>query len=383
MTATILRLPISSPPASPDVAPASAALTPVQQRIFIAQGVPCYRLPFVLEWADERDSDAEIAERVRAMVAACPTLAARYAFDPAPDTFVQTHDPTLAADLPVTDGGTVADLEADCADLAHQPDLRGAPLTARIVRHAGRRLLALEFHHLAIDGVGLAAVEKHLLGGPVVSYAPSEAYAAYDLVAQREAQHPQVRAGAWNYPTPRTPGGIPRTGRIGRVAKAAALTATARAWRVLPRIAAQAAFELAIARHLPGMTYATVGNWRWTLGLVDAVGNFPFLRHHDVPGDDLAAARVALMESSADPTLDVDVPLCAVPGIVFSYEQFAYKVGRFVPVDAFPKFPLYVRVAVEGPDLVVQADFDRTKLPDPVAEAVLDDVLAFALQESA
>ncbi len=368
---------------------ARAGLTAVQQRIFVAQGVACYRLPFVVAWPDPQATVAEIAARLRAAVGACPTLSARFGYDAAADAFTQAHDPMLAADLAVADGGQVDDLAADCIDPRHQPDLRdaAAPLTARVVDHAGTRHLAIEFHHIAIDGVGIAVFEKHLLGVPAPVASAERAFAAYDLVAEREAQHPHLRAGAWTHPKPTPPVGVPRVGRVGRVAPAAALTARARAGRVLPRIAAQAAFEAALHTHLPGTDYAAVGNWRWSLGLADAVGNFPLLRHHDAPasGDPDAAART-LMASSADPILDLDAPLADVPAAVFSYEQFGYRAGRFVPVDSFPKFPLYVRVAVDGPDLVVQAEFDRAALPDAVAEAVLDDVLALcthSLQEIA
>ncbi|MFN8099708.1 MAG: hypothetical protein U0Q21_15625 [Dermatophilaceae bacterium] len=362
-----------------------AGLTSVQQRIFVAQGVACYRLPFVLPWPEASAGPAEIAARLRTSVAACPTLSARFTYDAAADAFAQIHDPAVAHDLLVTDGGTADDLDADCADPRHQPDLRdgGAPLTARVVDHAGDRHLALEFHHIAIDGVGIAAFEKHLLGLPVAVATPQEAFAAYERVAEREARHPHVRAGAWSHPKPAPPVGVPRVGRLGRTARAAGLAAHARQARVLPRIAAQAAFEVALRRHLPGTDYAAVGNWRWTLGLPDAVGNFPFLRHHEAPAtDDRRAAAAALMESSADPTLEDDEPLADVPAAVFSYEQFGYRAGRFVPVDSFPKFPLYVRVAVEGAVLVVQAEFDRTRLPDAVAEAVLADVLALCTRSA-
>lgn len=367
----------------------SAALTPVQQRIYVAQGVPCYRLPFVLAWPEATATHAEIAGRLRAAVAACPTLSARVAYDPVADEFTQTYDPHLAEDIEVADGGVVADLDADCADPRHQPDLVGAPLTARVVEHAGITHLALEFHHIAIDGVGIAAFEKHLLGEAVAPMTAEAAFAAYDLVAQREATHPHVRGGAWSLPRPTPPVGTPRTadarlGRLRRTARAADIMARARSGRVLPRIAAQAAFEVALRRHLPGTDYASVGNWRWALGLADAVGNFPFLRHHHAPAtDDPRAAAQVLMESSADPVLDADDPLADVPAAVFSYEQFGYRRGRFVPVDSFPKFPLYVRVAVVGTELVLEAEFDRTLLPDAVAESVLDVVLRLSTQEIA
>ena len=38
-----------------------AGLTSVQQRIFVAQGVACYRLPFVLPWPEASAGPAEIA----------------------------------------------------------------------------------------------------------------------------------------------------------------------------------------------------------------------------------------------------------------------------------------------------------------------------------
>ncbi len=362
-------------------------LTAVQQRMFIAEGADCFRLPYLYPLPDDL-GNAQVARRLRATLAAAPTLAATYHVDLATRTFTQRHDPRLA-DLDVPDVGIVDDLTAHLADRSYQPRLRtGGPVTARTLTHAGQRYLAVEFSHIALDGIGAVTVERLLFGGPPVEApTPEAAFAAYRVVGQLEAAQPTARPISVLpplpplSPLPPLPVAPPRADRAvrrrGRVVPLDGVRRLARQLRVFPRIAVQAAAETALARHLPGCGYAAAATWRWQLGLRTAVGNYPALLTHQPPPDaDLAARAAALLRDHAEPTIGPDQPIADTAAVVFSWEEFGYRHGRYVPVDSVARFGLYLRAVVHPDRVELTADTDPGLVEDLTAEAVLDHLVA-------
>lgn len=359
-----------------DTAPATAraartALTDTQTRIFISQGTSSYRLPFLYPVTEDR---ATLTTRVRSMLLRCPALACRFEFDGT--GFTQTHRPDLVDGVEVRDGGWVTDLEQACADPAHTPDLAtGLPLTATLLRHADGDHLLVEFHHIAIDGIAAGVVEQLLFGAAEPGDVVDQVLAAYAAVAEAERTHPRIRPVTALAPVRPEDTGAPLEQRR-RTVDTAGLRAAARANRAFPRVYAQALFEEALLAHCPGSGYAWVSSWRWTLDLGRTVGNFPALLPLPSPAAEPFTDRVAgLMRRTADPTIGEDDPIADAAGVVFSYEDFGYATGRFVPADTRPRFALYLRVVV-GPSVTeLQVDLDPRLVAGSTAEAVLDHLV--------
>ncbi|NHA67694.1 hypothetical protein [Phycicoccus flavus] len=350
-------------------------MTAVQRLMFVAQGRPAYRLPFLYRLPDDAGSDWA-RDRLHGLLLSSPALLARFGYDPATDRFTQRHAPELLGSLEVPDVGEVADPESECADPAHQPDLRrGLPLTARFLRHGGRPLLHVEYHHLALDGIGAAVVEERLLGRVVPDPDdPAEAFAAYERVAAAERSRP-VRRPPSTRPDP-PPAPEPRLRRAHREVATHQVRSRARALRVFPRVLLQAAVEDWLASRWPGTGYASVSTWRWTLGLEGAVGNLPaLLAHEPPPAAGHAALARALMATGADPTIGPDRVLADHADVVVSYEDFGFARGRYVPVDTHPRFGLYVRIVARRDLVELHTETDRRLVGDDDADSLLDHLV--------
>jgi hypothetical protein len=364
---------------------ATAGLTAVQQQMFITQGMPVYRLPMVFPVPDGTDgTEQELCRAVRTALASCPTLCARYLYDTEQDDFLAVHDPALARELRIADAGEIGDVEEFCRRGSHQPDLAtGGPVTATLATWQGQRMLLVEFHHIAIDGIGVALFERLVRGDAVPGLIddPERAFAVYDEVARRERESPHVTGRSASL-RDFLPSDVDGTGdggaALGRVTarlrpeQVATIRASAARRRVFPRILLQAAFEDTLAGIAPGMHYSCAKNWRWSVGARAAVGTFPAMVDHRVrEGSPLGPRVEALMGTDGSPEIAPDERLDDRPAVVFSFEQFGFRTCRFVPVDEHPRFELYVRVALERDECLVQAEYDRRVVPDRVAEAVV------------
>jgi len=344
-----------------------------------------YRLPLVFT-VPAGCSDEEMRAVFRRALVSSPTLCARYSYDPARDEFFQSFDPDLA-NLEITDAGDVSSLEDFCRLRWHMPDLgSGGPLAAAFITCEGRRLLFVEFHHVAIDGVGVALFERLLGGLPVKGLIddPVRAFAVYDDIAARE----KVAARVSEPPStllPFMPSGDPTTSptpalvarestRLDADGVAAVLSASARQ-HVFPRVLMQAAFECALARVAPGVRYSAVNNWRWTVGERGAMGSFPALIDHPV-GDvaALGARARSLMATHGSPEMEPSDRLDDRPAVVFSFEQFGFESARFFPVDEYPRFELYQRVVFDRAECLIEVEYDRRVVPQAVASALVDDI---------
>lgn len=379
----------------PEKGLAWAGLTQMQTHIFISQGVSAYRLPFVYELgADETLTSVE--QRLRATLSAAPSLACRYEHRSDGSGFVQRHAPELVESITVTDRGAWSgSLEQACASTVHAPDLRtGLPLAASLVTIDGVRHLVVEFHHIAIDGPGAALFEALFLADPTPEPVDAQtALAAYELVAAHERTfgHCRLTAALSSHDEaemvekaenarPDASGSQPlaavapaRLGRLCLAVPTTTLRRFAREQRTFPRVALQAAFESWLGERHPGCPYAWVSSWRWTLDLTDVVGNFPVLLARPAPGPATLGERVCeLMEHTGDPAIGADAEIADAAGVVFSYEDFRQGRGRYVPVDTFPRFALYFRIAMGPVDTELSVEFDRRLVSASLARDAID-----------
>lgn len=370
---------------APTIGTDRQTMTNTQVRMFISQGAPCYRLPFAYPLESAADNLAGLNRRVHRMLWTHPGLASTFVYDGS--GFFRIARPDLIEQVVVSDAGEVPSIEEFCADDCHIVRLRPDELPVRAFRcsvdhHA---YLVLEFHHVAIDGIAASEVEHSLFPSDAEPAAedPQIVADAYERVASAEATWQRDRLNV-ELPTPNhdLASGQDRLGRMSCSVPTSAVASLAKRNRCFPRVAVQAVFEDWLHSIVPGADYAWVSSWRFTLGIRHVVGNFPALVvAHTTDETDLADRCSALMLRTADPVLDPAAGIADVADVVFSYEDFGYLTGRFLSVDAHPRFALYLRTVVDGDVTTLDVEFDRHRVDDDLARGALTHLhMAFTNQ---
>lgn len=350
-------------------------MTDTQIRMFISQGAACYRLPFAYALHGDEHDIASLTARVHRMLTAHPGLASTFEYDGR--GFFRTARPDLIRHAVVTDAGPVESLFSFCADESHIPPLgpNALPVTAFRCTVGGQAHLVLEFHHIAVDGIGAVAVEESLFpsgGGTVVEDA-ERIRLVYEHVAAAEKKWPRRPAVA-TLPLPGggPPAHGPELGRLRVDVATSSIADLARRHRSFPRVAIQAAFEEWLHTVAAGSSYVWVSSWRYTLGIREVVANLPVLVVEEAgPHEDLRSRCTDLMLRTADPVLEPSTAVAATADVVFSYEDFRYRTGRFISVDTYPRFALYARAVVDEGTTTIHLEFDRSRVDEQLARSLL------------
>ncbi|ULO08710.1 hypothetical protein H1230_07965 [Paenibacillus sp. 19GGS1-52] len=354
----------------------SSELTQLQRKMFICNKLPIYRLPLLypLEPAISYTAlETALFETIKEQAA----LQVKYSYEPTQRRFYQQYVPLQREEFKVgreyTDEEPRHYIERKQAGIDLSKDY---PWRLWFLERLDRRYLYIEFHHIAIDGLGIRCFEEalfnRLLNG--ISGPPAD---KPSLTTYRKINELQQRV---NIPSGSSPELLrlpmlqtePAPG-VGRLTKPldqrsqAAVERTAKKLGVTKNAVYQGILEEVLSHSCTGQAYGTIGNWRLKLGNFDEVGCYVQINPKLLRVESNVEERIrhifmdnlkSLLNREVVPVVHAEYPL------MYSYEEDMFRHFQYIPADRLCKFELYFRVYCHDHETGFEVEYSRAKYTD-------------------
>ncbi|MHC5269003.1 condensation domain-containing protein [Enterococcus sp. LJL98] len=370
-------------------------LTELQKKMYICNGLPIYRLPFLME-LPQHVTNSQTTAALWKTFQHHPTLQVHYFYEKDQRRFFQKFVPLEECSVELISTTGIKDIYAYIEKKEHILDLaKGYPWKAEILEIENKRYLYIEFHHICIDGLGIRNFEKEFLSrlfGNKDTFISSELCSYSKIKAVKE----EARTSALLSPE--------ETGLTKKVGLAFSGKQSCRLDPQLVKKVAehakkigvtknnfyQSIFEKVTEDYFQGNLYGTVGNWRLT-GLSFAeigcfVRMFPEQRKSQLSIKENAQR---LFAHAVKRFGQREVPKKIIAHqykVIYSYEENMFDSFEFVPVDKLCKFDFYFRIEQKTEQTFLEIEYSRNYFSDSRIKKILKDfcrlIAIYSLEES-
>ncbi|EAD7632598.1 hypothetical protein AB290_11785 [Listeria monocytogenes] len=370
-------------------------LTELQKKMYICNGLPIYRLPFLME-LPQHITNSETATALWATLQNHPTLQINYFYEKDQRRFFQKFVPLEERLVELVSIAGIGDVYAYIERKEHILDLtKGYPWKAEILETKNKRYLYIEFHHICIDGLGIRNFEKEFLSR---LFGNKDTFISSDLYSYSKIKAVKEEAGA---------GALLAPEETGRVKKAKLAFAGKQSCRLDPQLVKKVAehakklgvtknifyqsiFEKVTEDHFQGKLYGIVGNWRLT-GLDFAeigcfVRMFPEKRESQLSIKKNAQRLFTHTVQRFGQREVLEKITAHQYKVIYSYEENMFDSFEFVPVDKLCKFDFYFRIEQKKEQTFLEIEYSQNYFSDSRIKKILKDfcrwIAIYSLEES-
>lgn len=351
----------------------TSELTQLQRKMFICNKLPIYRLPLLYP-LEPTMSYSAVETALYETLKEQATLQVKYSYKSQQRRFYQHYVPLYWEDFKVgcepIDEEPRLYIERKQAGIDLNTDY---PWRLWFLEWLDKRYLYIEFHHIAIDGLGIRCFEEalfnRLLNGISIPPADTKLLSTYRKINEIQHLPSDSSLELLKLPVMQTE---PAPG-VGRLTKPmdqrsqAAVERTAKKLGVTKNAVYQGILEEVLSHSCTGQAYGTIGNWRLKLGNFDEVGcyvqiNPKLLREES----DLEGRIRHIFTDNIKSLLNreyVPAALTEYP-VVYSYEEDMFRHFQYIPADRLCKFELYFRVYCHEHETGFEMEYSRAKYTD-------------------
>lgn len=361
-------------------------LTAIQRKMYICNKLPLYRLPLLYP-LDADTSYGDVRAALYTVIKAHKTLQVKYEYDPQLRKFFQRYTPLQPENFSVEPLEIHEAPEAYIRACSSGIDLAAHyPWRLTFLEWLDQRFLYVEFHHIAVDGLGIRRFEQDFIGRllegqeivPQTSL-PLSGYRAICELQRHNTAAAEVKERLLRLPALQCKP-APGAGRLAvslTAARQEAVQQLALRLKVTKNAVFQGLLEEVLGRMCSGDTYGTIGNWRMRIGNFTEAGCYVRMMPKQIQTEEDAESRIrnihgSNLQSFRDPGNDshgmIEYP------IVYSYEEDMFRHFRYIPADRMCKFELYIRVYHYQQENGIEVEYSKSKYSDDQIAAIINDL---------
>lgn len=345
-------------------------LTSIQQRMYICNKLPIYRLPIFYE-LEPSLSYSSVHSSVYHTIIHQVTLQVKYFYDAEHRKFFQKIIPLQQEEFTIPQIDIQEDINLYITKQQDPIDLtKDYPWKVQFIQHKAKRYLYIEFHHICIDGLGIRSFEEALfqhLSNHSTSRSSLD-LSTYNTISKLQSNRAiQLDPSLELLRLPIQE--LARSSQVGRVTQRISqdrltkLDQMARKLNVTRNVVYQGLIEEVLSQCCVGQVYGTIGNWRMNLGNFNEVGCFVKLTPKMILSELNLESRIKhiFIENLKGFGQIEEVPSTPEFSVVYSYEEDMFHYFNYISVDKLVKFDIYCRVYVQQDETNVEVEYNLGK----------------------